>query len=51
MQAQETQEEREARKAYHREWARNNRDKVKAAQKRFYARIAEKMKGGGKNDS
>ena len=49
MKKHEAQEEREARNAYHRAWARKNPDKVKAAQKRFYARIAEKMKGGGKN--
>jgi len=50
LKTQETHEEREARKAYHREWARRNPDKVKDAQKRFYARLAEKKKGGGEND-
>ena len=50
MEKQEAQKEREARNAYHRAWARRNPDKVKAAQKRFYARIAEKLKGSEKNE-
>jgi uncharacterized short protein YbdD (DUF466 family) len=52
MKAQQTQDaEREARNAYFREWRKRNPDKVKATQKRFYARYAERMKGGGQNDS
>jgi len=31
----------EARRAYKREWARKNRDKVKAQQERYWARKAE----------
>lgn len=50
MEKQEAQKEREARNAYHRAWTRRNPDKVKAAQKRFYARIAEKLKGSEKNE-
>lgn len=32
---------REARRAYKREWNRRNRDKVKAAQERYWSRRAE----------
>lgn len=32
---------REARRAYKREWNRKNRDKVKAAQERYWSRKAE----------
>lgn len=35
-----TNEAREARKAYKREWNRKNRDKVKAAQARYWERKA-----------
>ena len=34
---------REARRAYKREWNRKNRDKVKAAQERYWARKAAQM--------
>ena len=53
MQAQQmTDAAKEARRAYHREWTRKNPDKVKAAQQRFYERVAERMKkGGGENGS
>ena len=45
MQAQEmTEAAKEARRAYHREWVRNNPDKVRAAQQRFYQRIADRQK-------
>jgi hypothetical protein len=40
-----------ARRAYYREWAKKNPDKVKAKMDRFWARQAERMKGGGENDS
>lgn len=33
---------REARRAYHRKWAKENPDKVKAAQERFWNKQAEK---------
>jgi hypothetical protein len=35
---------KEARRAYNREWARSNRDKVKAAQERYWTRKAEENK-------
>ena len=35
-----TKEAQEARRAYKREWNRRNRDKVKAAQERYWERIA-----------
>ena len=51
---------REARRAYKREWNRKNRDKVKAAQDRYWARKAAQMEAaeqdqgetvpGGAND-
>ena len=56
MQAQQmTEAAKEARRAYHREWVRNNPDKVKAAQQRFYQRIADRKEaatkeGGGAHD-
>lgn len=34
----------EARRAYKREWARKNPDKIAAQQERFYKRLAEKMR-------
>lgn len=34
---------KEARRAYKREWNRKNRDKVKAAQARFWAKKAAEM--------
>lgn len=40
----------EARRAYYREWAKRNPDKVKAKMDRFWAKQAERMKGGGSND-
>ena len=51
---------REARRAYKREWNRKNRDKVRAAQERYWARKAAQMEAaeqdrgeeapGGAND-
>ena len=35
-----TEQAAEARRAYKREWARNNRDKVKAQQERYWTRKA-----------
>ena len=35
-----TEQAAAARRAYKREWARNNRDKVKAQQERYWARKA-----------
>lgn len=35
---------REAQRAYRREWARKNPDRVKAAQARYWERKAERMK-------
>lgn len=35
---------KEARRAYKREWNRKNKDKVKAAQERYWERKAEKAK-------
>ena len=40
-----TEAAREARKAYKREWNRRNREKVKAAQDRYWERKAEKAAG------
>ena len=37
----------EARKAYKREWRKNNADKVKTANERFYQRLADKMNAEG----
>lgn len=36
-----TEEARAARRAYKREWNRKNKDKVKAAQERYWTRKAE----------
>jgi len=41
----------EARRAYYRAWAKKNPDKVKANRERFWARQAERQKGGGGNDN
>jgi len=54
MQAQKmTDAAKEARRAYFREWKKNNPEKVKAAQARFYEKLAARQgqKGGGANDS
>lgn len=51
MQAQKmTDAAKEARRAYFREWKKKNPDKVKAAQARFFEKLAAKEKGGGAND-
>jgi len=42
-----TEQAKEARRAYKREWNRANKDKVKAAQARYWARRAERMKQQG----
>ena len=50
--AQDTQDEiKEAQRAYYREWTRKNPEKVKANRARFWARQAERRKGGGASDS
>ena len=36
-----TEQAREARRAYKRQWARDNRDKVRAAQDRYWERRAQ----------
>lgn len=53
-----TEQAREARRAYKREWNRKNRDKVAAAQARYWDKKAAKAaatddreQGAGKNDS
>lgn len=54
MNAQDTQNAlaiKEARRAYYREWAKKNRDKLKANQNRYWLKRAERMRGGGQNDS
>lgn len=38
-----TKEAQEARRAYRREWARKNPDKVKAQQERHWQRVAEAL--------
>lgn len=37
---------REARRAYKKEWNRKNKDKVRAAQERYWQRKAERMQAG-----
>lgn len=39
-----TEAAKEARRAYRREWARKNPDKVKASQERYWLRRAEEVK-------
>ena len=39
---------REARRKYYREWAKKNRDKVKAYQEKYWAKKAEEMATGEK---
>ena len=39
-----SQEALEARRAYKREWAKNNKDKIKEANIRFWNRLAEKAR-------
>ena len=39
-----TEEAKEARRAYKREWNRNNKDKIKAAQARYWEKQALKKK-------
>ena len=39
-----TEDAKEARRAYKREWNRRNRDKVKATQERYWERRAAKLK-------
>ena len=36
-----TAEAMEARRAYKRNWAKNNRDKIRAAEERYWQRIAD----------
>lgn len=38
-----TEAAKEARRAYLRQWARDNRDKCRANQERYWQRIADKM--------
>lgn len=39
-----TEQAREARRAYRRKWNRENRDKVKAAQERYWERKAQELR-------
>lgn len=49
---EQLEEAKAARKEYAREWRKQNPEKVKAAQMRFYLKQAEKiMKGGSVNDT
>lgn len=41
---------KEARRAYQREWRRNNPDKVKATTMRYWAKRAEQMTKGQEGD-
>ena len=41
---------REARKLYKREWNRKNRDKVKAAQERYWAKKAAELEAAAHGD-
>ena len=43
-----TEEAREARRAYKREWNRRNRDKVKQYQEKYWNRIAEELQLKGR---
>lgn len=45
-----SQEAVEARRAYRREWSRRNRDKVKAAQARYWERKAQRGNANGCKD-
>lgn len=45
-----TSEAMEARRNYKREWNKNNRDKVKAAQERYWVRRAAREKGAQKRN-
>ncbi len=38
-----TDEERAARREYYRQWRERNKDKIKAAQKRFYQKQVNKL--------
>ena len=42
---------REARRAYKREWNRRNKDKVKAAQERYWQRRAEAIRDQSTDDT
>ena len=47
-----TEQAKEARRAYRRQWAKANPDKVKAQQERYWTRRAAKARGEGQaNDS
>lgn len=43
-----TEKARAARAAYKRKWARDNPDKIKAQQARYWAKKAAQMRGEGK---
>lgn len=45
-----TEEAREARRAYKREWNKKNRDKVKAAQDRYWEKRAREARDQGQRD-
>ena len=45
-----TEKAKEARRAYKRKWARENPDKIKAQQERYWTKRAEQM-AMGKSDS
>lgn len=49
-QVEMTEEAKEARRAYYREWNRKNRDKVKATQARYWERKAKATAQGQKID-
>lgn len=40
-----TEQALQARRAYRRKWNRNNREKVRAAQERYWEKIAERAEG------
>jgi len=43
-----TEQAKEARRAYRREWNRKNRDKVRASQERYWEKKAEELRTTGK---
>ncbi len=46
-----TAEQKEAKRAYHREWAKKNPEKIKAAQERFWERKAQELAEKRKKES
>jgi len=41
----------EARRAYKRQWAKDNREKVRAAQERYWQKIADRKEADRKEDA